>query len=162
MIHLPGNLDALPDLSLYPSRVENNSAVRNAFDALSTPLTTGLLTLGNDLYQSRTRGGLVSLCNTLFRLRSLKSVVQLRTDASANNFLKVRGVEVSLRSLEFDAIDDIDSKLNELELEGVTWITYGSWTDVCPPGDKTAVSAGWVIFGVWPKPLKRNYPGNLR
>jgi len=79
------------------------------------------LTVGKDMYHLHIREGLVELFNRLFRYPTMKSVVQVLSKSGDTSIdrTKVRGVEVSLRSLEFKGIQDIDETLGELDRNGV-------------------------------------------
>jgi hypothetical protein len=54
--------------------------------------------------------------------RSVKSVVQVRAvrqDKLMEDFSKIRGVEMSLRSIQFRGVEDINEKLEELTKQGI-------------------------------------------
>jgi len=62
------------------------------------------------------------LCNRLFRAPTLKAVVQVRTENKSKPIVgqtKIRGVQVSLRTLEIKGIDNIDERLIKLAQDGI-------------------------------------------
>ena len=81
--------------------------------------------LGGDLFQLHTRNGLVELVYTLFSHTFLKSVVQVQGDNSMDRS-KVFGVELCLRTMEFQDIDDIDQRLKEFSAKGNIFSSYAS------------------------------------
>jgi hypothetical protein len=137
---------------------------RMMFDQLGINPSVDYLIVAKDLCQVHIRNDLVVLINTLFSFSFMKSVVQTRMeeDKLLNHNIENFGVEVSLRTVEFQGIKNIEMKLKELSRKGmsrfmlvklgVTWIKYGSWES-----DPNAKEAIWVIFGVWPKSLKCIY-----
>jgi hypothetical protein len=69
------------------------------------------------------RHGLVELFNSVFMCRTLKTVVQTRTtrqDKSMEDHSKLRGVEVTLRSLQFDGVTNIEERLLDLTRDGIS------------------------------------------
>ena len=65
----------------------------------------------------RVRNGLGELFSALYMTRSLRSVVQVRAarqDKSMEDYSKIRGVEVDLRSLQFKGVQDIEATLDDL------------------------------------------------
>jgi len=68
------------------------------------------------------RNGLGEFLNSIFMLRSLKSVVQVRTarqDKQPQEDLShVRGSEIDLRTVQFQGVEDIQGKLAELTRKG--------------------------------------------
>ena len=99
----------------------------------------------------------------LFSFSFMKSVVQMRMEEDKLMYRdQAFGVEVSLRTVEFQGIENIATKLKELSMKGmfrsmlvklgVTWVKYGSWES-----DPNAKEAIWVIFGIWPTSLKCIY-----
>jgi len=53
--------------------------------------------------------------------RTMKQVVQVRTarqDKSMEDLSKVRGTEVTLRSMQFDGVEDIEEKIKYLTDQG--------------------------------------------
>jgi hypothetical protein len=78
--------------------------------------------VGENLEHQNSRHGLVEMFNSVFTCRTLKSVVQTRTvrqDKSMEDYSKIRGVEVTLRSLQFDGVTNIEEKLLDLTREGM-------------------------------------------
>ena len=64
------------------------------------------------------------LVNTLFVFNFVKSVVQVRVkDNSPVDRTKILGTEISLRTIEFQNIPNIETKLKELEEKGIVIIT---------------------------------------
>ena len=60
------------------------------------------------------------LVNTLFVFNFVKSVVQVRVkDNSPVDRTKILGTEISLRTIEFQNIPNIETKLMELEEKGI-------------------------------------------
>jgi hypothetical protein len=76
----------------------------------------------------RTRNGLAELCNVLFMCRTMKQVIQTRTarqDKSMEDFNKIKGTEVTLRTMQFDGIMDIEQRLKYLTDQGSNPLDYG-------------------------------------
>lgn len=85
--------------------------------------------IGGDLNHLHNRSGLVGLCNRLFRAPTLKTVVQVRREpedsSSTEDRSNIRGVGISLRTVEFEDIANIDDKLEELGKEGrPIWVIF--------------------------------------
>lgn len=79
--------------------------------------------VGSDLQFLNTRNGLVEFFNVLFMCRTMKSVVQVRAvrqDKSMEDHSKLRGTEVSLKSVQFQAVQDIEQKLSDLQKHGMS------------------------------------------
>lgn len=127
--------------------------------------------IGGDLEHLHIRNGLGELFSSLFMCRILRSVVQVRTarqDKSIEDHTNIRGVEVDLRTLEFKGLPDIEDKLDELTREGtylgplislkigVIWAKYGLWCSKSLSPEDNIQRGDWIIFGTWPKTLKRN------
>lgn len=77
---------------------------------------------GENLEHQSARPGLVELFNSVFTCRTLKTVVQTRTarvEKSMEDHSKLRGVEVTLRSVQFEGVTNIGEKLLDLTREGV-------------------------------------------
>jgi len=79
---------------------------------------------------------------------------------------KLRGVEVTLRSVEFEGVTNIEEKLLELTRQGtsrllfnltvgVVWAKYGLWTSETLSAEENLKRGQWIIFGAWPETLKR-------
>ena len=67
------------------------------------------------------REGLVALANALFVFDVVKSVVQVRTKEDvAVDRTKIYGTEISLRTIEFQNVPNIEPSLKELEEKGCT------------------------------------------
>jgi len=68
------------------------------------------------------RNGLGEFLNSIFMLRSLKSVVQVRTarldKQPQEDLTNARGSEIELRTVQFQGIEDIEGKLAELTRKG--------------------------------------------
>jgi len=68
------------------------------------------------------RNGLGELFNSIFMNRCVKSVVQVRSvrqDKSEEDFTKIRGIEVRLRTIQFGGVQNIQEKLNNLSNQGI-------------------------------------------
>ena len=132
MILFPQNMDDLPNLMedepppMYTDkRAEDIGKVltkRNIFDSVSmSPVPHSCLTEGEDMNPLRVRNGLGELFSALYMTRSLRSVVQVRSarqDISMEDYTKIRGVEVDLRSLQFKAVQNIEATLDDLTKKG--------------------------------------------
>ena len=128
-----------------------------------------MLMVGENLDHQTIRHGLVELFNSVFTYRTLKTVVQTRTtrqDKSMEDHSKLRGVEVTLRSVEFEGVTNIEEKLLELTRQGtsrllfnltvgVVWAKYGLWTSETLSAEENLKRGQWIIFGAWPETLKR-------
>lgn len=69
------------------------------------------------------RNGLGELFTALYMVRTLRAVVQtrvVRQDKSMEDHSKIRGVEVSLRSIQFKGVQDIEEKLDILTKKGLS------------------------------------------
>ena len=128
------NMDGLPDLSegepppMYTDEareIERKVTTKRClFDSVSTvPCSRSLLMEGDDMEHVRVRNGFGELCNSLFMTRTMRTIVQVRVlqqDKSMEDYSKVRGVEVDLRSIQFKGIPNIEDKLDELTNKGST------------------------------------------
>ena len=68
------------------------------------------------------RNGLGELFNSLFMCHALKGVVQVRAprqDKMSVDPAQIRGVEVQLRSIQFEGLQDVEQKLAELSKSGI-------------------------------------------
>ena len=132
VILFPQNMDDLPDLMqdepppMYTDqRTEDARKVltkRNIFDSVSmiTLSNSGLIE-GEDMEHLRVRNGLGELFSALYMTRSLRSVVQVRAarqDKSMEDYSKIRGVRVDLRSLQFNGVQEIEAILDDLTKKG--------------------------------------------
>jgi len=68
------------------------------------------------------RNGLGEFFNSIFMLRSLKSAVQVRTvrqdKQPEEDLANVRGSDIDLRTVQFQGVEDIERKLDELTRKG--------------------------------------------
>jgi hypothetical protein len=132
VILFPQNMDDLPDLMedepppMYTDQSAEDarklSTKRNIFDSVSMiPLSDSNLIEGEDMEHLRVRNGLGELFSALYMTRSLRSVIQVHTarqDKSMQDYSKIRGVEVDLRSLQFNGVQDIEATLDDLTKKG--------------------------------------------
>lgn len=70
------------------------------------------------------RNGVGEFFNSIFMLRCLKSVVQVRTARQdkqpvEEDLTNVRGSEVELRTVQFQGVENIEEKLDELAGKGI-------------------------------------------
>jgi len=184
----PEDLDGLPNLAqeeeppMYTDQCAEDkrkaTTKRNIFDSISmfsvssrnyTGSSGMMLMVGENLDHQSIRHGLVELFNSVFTYRTLKTVVQTRTtrqDKSLEDHSKLRGVEVTLRSVEFEGVTNIEEKLLELTRQGtsrlffnlmvgVVWAKYGLWTSKTLSAEENLKRGQWIIFGAWPETLKR-------
>ncbi len=178
VILFPEDFDNLPDLcqDQEPPTYTDESAEtkrkvttkRNIFDSISIPVFEWEIIVGDNLEHQNARHGLVELFNSVFTCRTLKSVAQTRTvrqDKSMEDHSKIRGVEVTLRSLQFDGVTKIEEKLSDLTREGirrlgrslilgVIWAKYGLWCSKSLSAEDNLKRGEWIIFGAWPETLK--------
>jgi hypothetical protein len=78
------------------------------------------LTIAGDLCQLHIRNGLVELVNALFSFSFMKSVVQVQMqEDNSMDRSKILGVELSLRTVEFKGITNINKTLKELNAKGI-------------------------------------------
>jgi len=90
------------------------------FDQLGINPNVNRLKVAGDLCHLHTRNGLVALVNALFSFDSVKSVVQVRMkDDGSVDRSRILGVEISLRTIEFQHISNIEMKLKERERKGM-------------------------------------------
>jgi hypothetical protein len=79
---------------------------------------------------------------------------------------KIRGVEVTLRSLQFEGVTNIEERLLDLTREGISryvinlilgvaWAKYGLWSSKTLSAEDNLKRGQWIIFGAWPETLKR-------
>jgi hypothetical protein len=69
------------------------------------------------------RNGIGEFFNSLFLYRALKSIVQVRTVRQDKQFVEedltnMRGAEVELRTVQFQGVQSIEEKLDELTRKG--------------------------------------------
>lgn len=67
------------------------------------------------------RNGLGELFQSLFMLRTMRSIVQVRVgrqDKSMEDHGKVRGLELELHSIQFKGVENIEEKLDNLTRRG--------------------------------------------
>jgi hypothetical protein len=69
------------------------------------------------------RNGIGEFFNSLFLYRALRSVVQVRTvrqdkQVVEEDLTSVRGAELELRTVQFDGVQNIEEKLDELTRKG--------------------------------------------
>ena len=67
------------------------------------------------------RNGLAEFLTSIFTTRTLKGVTQVRSprdDKQRTDLSNVKGVEIDLRTVQFNGIRDIQTKLDELERKG--------------------------------------------
>jgi|SRR5579859_6458283 len=115
------------------------------------------LMTGEDMGFLKVRNGCVEFLNMLFMTRTLNQVVQTRVarqDKSMEDQSKVRGVEVTLRTLQFKAINNIEEKLAEWSREGLIWGKYGLWKSSKLSEEENLQRGEWLIFGAWPESLR--------
>lgn len=114
--------DAPPEYTDEAEEMERKAKQkRNLFDSVGITLITKVLIVVDDITYLHSRNGLVELFNVLFMCRSLKQVVQTRTarqDKSMEDFIKIKGAEVSLRTIQFDGVEDIDERIKYLTDQG--------------------------------------------
>jgi hypothetical protein len=95
------------ELAIDPSK-----GIGNMFNTLSMYAGVNNLKVVGDFDDLHVRDGLSELFNLVFSTRTLKGIVQVsvarRPDKSAEVNRKIRGLEVSLRSVEFTAVEDVD------------------------------------------------------
>jgi hypothetical protein len=75
----------------------------------------------------RARNGLGEFFTSVFTTRTLKGVTQVRIprdDKQTTDHSNVKGVEVDLRTVQFNGIPDIETKLDELERKGTQRPNY--------------------------------------
>jgi hypothetical protein len=132
VILFPQNMDDLPDLMedepppMYTDQGAENArkvlTKRNIFDSVSLiPFFNSSLIEGEDMEPLRVRNGIGELFSALYMTRSLRSVVQVRAarqDKSMEDYGKIRGVAVDLRSLQFNGVQDIEATLDDLTKKG--------------------------------------------
>jgi hypothetical protein len=115
------------------------------------------------------RNGLGEFFTSIFTTRTLKGVTQVRTpidDKQTTDLSNVKGVDVDLRTVQFNGIPDIQTKLDELErkglqhpnysrlISGVIWGKYGLWVSERLSEEDNLMRGQWLIFGTWPADLK--------
>ena len=141
VILFPQNMDDLPDLMedepppVYTDQSAEDArkvlTKRNIFDSVSLiPFSDPSLIEGEDMEPLRVRNGLGELFSALYMTRSLRSVVQVRAarrDKSMEDYSKIRGVAVDLRSLQFNGVQDIEATLNDLTKKG-SFYNESYWT----------------------------------
>lgn len=132
VILFPQNMDDFPNLiedeppPMYTDQKAEDarkvSTKRNIFDSVSMILVSdSRLTEGEDMDHLRVRNGLGELFSALYMTRLLRNVVQVRAarqDKSMEDYSKIRGAEVDLRSLQFDGVQDIETTLDDLTTKG--------------------------------------------
>jgi hypothetical protein len=121
MLLFPQNIDSLPDLMdvepppLYTDEkteiMRRACAKRYIFDTVS-----------EDLQFLTKRNGLGELMSALWLMRSLRSIVQVRCarqDKAVEDYTKIRGSEIQLRTIQFKGVEDIQAKLEGLSKQGM-------------------------------------------
>ena len=121
MLLFPQNIDSLPDLMdlegppMYTDEkaeiMRRATAKRYIFDTVS-----------EDLQFFNKRNGIGELMSALWLLRSMRSIVQVRCgrrDKSMEDYTKIRGAEIQLRTIQFKGVEDIEAKLEGLSKQGI-------------------------------------------
>jgi hypothetical protein len=121
MLLFPQNIDSLPDLMdvepppLYTDEkteiMRRACAKRYIFDTVS-----------EDLQFLTKRNGLGELMSALWLMRFLRSIVQVRCarqDKAVEDYTKIRGSEIQLRTIQFKGVEDIQAKLEGLSKQGM-------------------------------------------
>lgn len=178
MILFPQDMDGLPDLlEDEPPPIYTDEAAefrrkamskRCIFDSVSmTPPSQLCLMKGEDMDHLHVRNGLGELFGSLFMVRTIRTVVQVRVarqDKSMEDHTEIRGVEMDLRTIQFKGVQDIEEKLKELTnkglsftivlIAGVIWAKYGLWCSKSLSPEDNLKRGEWMVFGTWPETLK--------
>jgi hypothetical protein len=118
----PTNMDTLPDLQdLEPPPLYTDEKAEMTRRALAKRCIFD--TVSGDLEFLKKRNGLGELITALWLCRTMRSVVQVRyarQDKSMEDYTKIKGVEVHLRTIQFKGLEDIQGKLADLTKQGNT------------------------------------------